>query len=101
MTDVGVREFKRDLSNYLKRAEAGELIRVTSHGRPIVELSPARTMDDEEARIEAHLAELEAAGRLIRSKVPIGERRPVVQRDYRFARSPSEILREERESDPR
>lgn len=101
MTDVGVREFKRDLSNYLKRAEAGELIRITVRGRPVVELAPARTMDDEEARIEAHLTELEATGRLIRSKVPIENRRPVDPTKYRFTRSPSEVLREERESDPR
>lgn len=101
MIEIGVREFKRDLSAYLKRAQAGELIRITSHGRPIVELSPARVMDDEEARIEAQVAELEATGRLVRSKVPIGERRRVDPTKYRFKRSPSEVLREEQGSDPR
>ena len=34
--DVGVRELKQALSAYLKRAERGELIRVTEHGHPKV-----------------------------------------------------------------
>ncbi len=41
MADVGVRAFKADVSGYLKRAAAGERVRVTSHGRPLVELIPA------------------------------------------------------------
>lgn len=41
MADVGVREFKADVSGYLKRAAAGERVRVTSHGKPLVELIPA------------------------------------------------------------
>ncbi len=32
--DVGVRELKARLSEYLDRAEAGEVIRVTERGRP-------------------------------------------------------------------
>ena len=34
MTDVGVRELKQHLSEYLDRAEAGEVVRVTDRGRP-------------------------------------------------------------------
>ncbi len=41
MADVGVRAFKADVSGHLKRAAAGERIRVTSHGKPLVELIPA------------------------------------------------------------
>jgi prevent-host-death family protein len=40
MTDVGVRELKQRLSEYLDRAEAGELVRVTDRGRPKAMLVP-------------------------------------------------------------
>ena len=38
--DVGVRELKQNLSEYLDRAERGEVIRVTERGRPKVLLAP-------------------------------------------------------------
>jgi prevent-host-death family protein len=40
MADVGVRELKQRLSEYLDRAERGELIRVTDRGRPKAVLGP-------------------------------------------------------------
>lgn len=40
MTDVGVRELKARLSEYLERAARGEVIRVTERGRPKAMLSP-------------------------------------------------------------
>src|ERR1044072_2007078 len=40
MTAVGVRELKQHLSEYLDRAERGELIRVTDRGRPKALLGP-------------------------------------------------------------
>ena len=38
--DVGVRELKQRLSEYLDRAERGELIRVTDRGRPKALIGP-------------------------------------------------------------
>ncbi len=38
--DVGVRELKAKLSEYLDRAEAGEVIRVTDRGKPKALLGP-------------------------------------------------------------
>ena len=38
--DVGVRELKQHLSDYLDRAAAGEVIRVTDRGHPKVLISP-------------------------------------------------------------
>lgn len=38
--DVGVRELKQRLSEYLERAERGELVRVTDRGRPKALLGP-------------------------------------------------------------
>lgn len=40
MADVGVRELKQHLSEYLARAERGELLRVTDRGRPKALLGP-------------------------------------------------------------
>lgn len=38
--DVGIRELKKRLSEFLDRAAAGELIRVTDRGRPKAILGP-------------------------------------------------------------
>jgi prevent-host-death family protein len=47
--DVSVRDLKDHLSEYLRRAESGEEIVITSHGRPIARLAPpiARPEDAE------------------------------------------------------
>ena len=51
--DVGVRELKQHLSEYLDRAAAGETIRVTNHGRPKAVLAPLPAM----SAIERGIAE--------------------------------------------
>lgn len=51
--DVGVRELKQRLSEYLELAERGELIRVTERGRPKAMLGPLPGR----VRIEAGVAE--------------------------------------------
>ena len=38
--DVGIRELKQRLSEYLDRVERGEVIRVTDRGRPKAVISP-------------------------------------------------------------
>ena len=38
--DVGIRELKQHLSDYLDRAQRGEVIRVTDRGVPKVVISP-------------------------------------------------------------
>ena len=40
MADVGVRELKQHLSEYLERAQRGETLRVTDRGRPKALLGP-------------------------------------------------------------
>lgn len=40
MAEVGIRELKARLSEYLERASRGEIIRVTDHGRPKAILGP-------------------------------------------------------------
>jgi prevent-host-death family protein len=38
---AGIRELKDNLSEYVRRAEAGERIAVTMHGRVVAQLGPA------------------------------------------------------------
>lgn len=54
---VGVGEAKTDLSDLIKRVEAGEKIVITVHGRPAVELVPAveRGGDRRAAAVQAML----------------------------------------------
>jgi prevent-host-death family protein len=40
MADVGVRELKARLSEYLARASRGEVIRITNRGKPTAILAP-------------------------------------------------------------
>lgn len=51
--DVGIRELKQHLSEYLERAARGETIRVTDRGLPKAVLGPVPGA----ARLEAGLAE--------------------------------------------
>jgi prevent-host-death family protein len=48
MREIGVRELKANLSNVLRRVEAGEQVRVTVRGRPVADLVPlgSRRSDD-------------------------------------------------------
>jgi antitoxin (DNA-binding transcriptional repressor) of toxin-antitoxin stability system len=40
---TGIRELKNNLSSYVRRAEAGERVSVTAHGRVVAELVPPGT----------------------------------------------------------
>lgn len=51
--DVAVRELKAQLSAYLRRAAAGEVITVTDRGRPVATLGPVLQRVDLTAAIEA------------------------------------------------
>jgi prevent-host-death family protein len=53
MADVGVRELKQRLSEYLDRAERGEIVRVTDRGRPKALLGPLPGR----ARVDGGIAE--------------------------------------------
>lgn len=41
--DVGIRELKAHLSDYVRRAQKGEVIVITDHGRPTAVLAPLPT----------------------------------------------------------
>jgi prevent-host-death family protein len=84
MADVGVRELKARLSEFLERAARGETIRVTDRGRPKAMLVPLT--------VEQRIAEGVAAGWI---RPPEGK--PVVwRRRFRPLRPSEEILTEDR-----
>lgn len=39
--EVGVREFKNSASRFIDRVEAGEVLTVTRHGKPVARVLPA------------------------------------------------------------
>lgn len=98
MTEVGVRELKRDLSGYLKRAAAGEHIRVTSHGKTLVDLVPVVGEAEEVDEVRAHMERLAAEGKVRLSPVPWGEH-DFGPRDVGLTHSPFEVLMAERDAD--
>ena len=59
MAQIGIRELRASLATYLRRAQAGERIVVTSGGRPAAQLGPL-TGDD----TGISLADLVAHGRV-------------------------------------
>lgn len=70
MASVTVRVLKDELSEYLRRAEAGERVLVTRDGKPIAVLTSVAegSLGDPEAA----LARLVAAGLLARVPTPLG-----------------------------
>jgi prevent-host-death family protein len=51
VSTVGVRELRRDLSDYLRRVGQGESFAVTLRGRPVAVLGPAPEQRDPLARL--------------------------------------------------
>ncbi|MEO5924816.1 MAG: type II toxin-antitoxin system prevent-host-death family antitoxin [Bryobacteraceae bacterium] len=55
--ETGVREFKDNLSSYIRRIEAGERVVITAHGRPVAELvSPVSHRSGEGSQIDRLIA---------------------------------------------
>jgi prevent-host-death family protein len=70
---VGARELRQNLSAYLSRAEAGETLEVTEHGRPVARLGPAPTAET------SVLDRLIAEGRATPASDPHGPWPPLIQ----------------------
>ncbi len=85
MSDVGVRQLKQHLSEYLERASQGETIRVTDRGRPKAILAPLPGR----LRIEEGIAE----GWITPPSRP-GGLEPVQR--FNATKSVAEIIREDR-----
>jgi prevent-host-death family protein len=85
--DVGVRELKAKLSEYLDRAAAGETIRVTDRGKPKATLGPPT-----ETALERGIRE----GWI---RPGNGQRRPLTRPRFKPTRTSIEIIREDRDDE--
>ncbi len=75
MPTVSVRVLKDELSEYLRRAEAGERVTVTRDGKPVaalVALSELSSVDE-----GVHLARMVLAGKLSRTPQPMRDLPPL------------------------
>jgi prevent-host-death family protein len=70
MASAGIREFKDNLSRYIRRIEAGERVAITAHGRVVAELVPPGTTSRSERW--SPFDELVAAG-VIRPPIEAGD----------------------------
>lgn len=82
--DVAIRELKANLSAYLRRATAGQLITVTDRGRPVAVIGPV--LD------HVQLADAVASGWV----TPAMRRGLGPVRRYRAARPSQQVLDEDR-----
>jgi prevent-host-death family protein len=92
MLEVGVRELKASLSEYLRRVRRGERVRVTVRGRPVAELVPA-----EVSAAEQGWRRLVAEGRVTPASAPLPARPP---RAVRAKGSVTGLVLAEREDGP-
>ena len=92
MLEVGVRELKASLSDYLRRVRRGERVRVTVRGRPVAELVPA-----EAGAAEQGWRRLIAEGRVTPASAPRPARPP---RAVRAKGGVTALVLAEREDEP-
>ena len=71
---VGVRELRQNLSVYLERVKAGEVLEVTEHGRPVALLAPLPGPATALDRLIAGGRATGAAGDLLALGPPLGKR---------------------------
>ena len=70
---IGIRDLKARLSSYLEKAREGHTVVITSHGKPIAQLTPTR--DDLTARVKG----LQAAGLIVWSGKKPSVRKPTLK----------------------
>ena len=68
MVEVSIRELKDKLSDYVRRAEAGEHIVVTRRGKRVLSLVPEAEGEPRKKTLDEKLDELARRGVLIRGK---------------------------------
>lgn len=87
--DVGIRELKAKLSEYLDRVEKGEVVRITDRGRPKALVVPIPSGDPVEDRIQQGIRE----GWI---RPGNGERPQPIKRRFKISRTIQELLDEDR-----
>jgi prevent-host-death family protein len=65
--NIAITDAKAQLTELVRRAEAGEEVVLTRHGKPAVRLLPVRSEDD---RVARRLRLLELSAKMAREKTP-------------------------------
>ena len=91
-TRAGIRELRQQLSRYIDRIKAGEMVEVTEHGRLVARLIPASELASEIATLEARGLVVRAPSLAFSSLAPPRPPNP-------GERLPSAILAEDRASE--
>ncbi|MEW6368138.1 MAG: type II toxin-antitoxin system prevent-host-death family antitoxin [Acidobacteriota bacterium] len=89
MCEVGVRELKTHLSEYLRRVKKGETVTITDHGQSVGRIVPAAMP------LEKRLLALQEAGMVAWNGHKLKNRAPSAR--SRGRRTVSELLVEDRE----
>jgi prevent-host-death family protein len=87
--EIGVRELKAKLSSVLSRVEGGERVRVTRRGRPVADIVPVETPEEQWERMIAE-------GRITPASAPLDRNPPP---PIKTSRPASELILAEREED--
>jgi prevent-host-death family protein len=80
-SQAGIRELRQELSRYIDRVKAGEVIDVTEHGRLVARLTPAADLSGsiaalEERGLTAHAPSLDFASLAPPPPIPPGRQPP-------------------------
>ncbi len=93
--EIGIRELKDRLSEILHRANAGERITITHHGRPLCEISPTELV---QVKLPANLIKAIEEGWLTPAASPTSHAmksfKPI--KPKKAGKSTTELLRESR-----
>lgn len=87
--EIGVRELKAKLGSVLRRVEGGERVRVTRRGRPVADIVPVETAEEQRQRMIAE-------GRITPGVRPLPKNPPP---PIKTSRPASELILAEREED--
>jgi len=89
MREIGVAELKAKLSSVLRRVEHGERVRITRRGRPVADIIPPESAEEQWERMVAE-------GRITPGRRPLSkDPPPPIQTDH----PASELILAEREED--
>lgn len=89
MREIGVGELRAKLSSVLRRVERGERVRVTRRGRPVADIVPAESAEEQRERMVAE-------GRITPGVRPLPKNPPP---PIKTSRPASELILAEREED--
>lgn len=88
-TSVGIRELKSRLSHFLRRVQAGEIVVITDHGRPVGRIVPYQQTVGE------RLEQLQAGGLIAWSGEQLATQAPIAT--ARGGHTVADLLLEDRE----